>query len=293
MLQRIKSKIRAFINSSVTHKEIRQSSQIEQVLISNQYKLMKNLLKPEEMPGLKDVGFKVFSQFEEDGLLLFIFSIIGTTNKKVVEICAGDGTECMAANLIINHGWDGLLFDGNPHCVAKGIEFFKNNGTTFLCPPVFRHEWLTRENINKLISDNGFEGTIDLLSLDVDGNDYYLMEAINVIQPRVIICETHNVIPGDQALTIPYKEDFFYVDGNQNEEFRSVSLLGMKKLLFQKGYRLIGAHQYGFNAIFIQNEIGLEYFPEVSIESVLDNSYTRSRVESVWNQVKDLPWVKI
>lgn len=293
MFNKIKQKAKRFISSAVSGAQKKQDTQVEQIMISNQYQLMKKLLTPSEMPSFKDVGFKVYSQFEEDGILLYIFSVIGTTNKHVVEICAGDGIECMSANLIINHGWEGLLIDGDQNSVNRGIKFYAANQSTFLYPPVFKHAWVTVENINQIISENGFKNEIDLLSLDIDGNDYYVMEAINVIKPRVIICETHNVIPDDLSLTIPYKEDFNYSDAKQHEEFRSVSLFAMKKLLNKKGYRLIGSHRYGFNAIFMLNDTGKEYFPEVSIESVHDNAYTKFRRETVWKEVKDLPWVKI
>ncbi len=244
------------------------------------------------MPSIRNVGFKVHSQFEEDGILLFIFSIIGTTNKRVVEICAGDGIQCMAANLIINHGWEGLLFDGKKHSVDRGIDFYSTNSSTWLHPPIFKNAWLTRENINQLIEENGFTGEIDLLSLDMDGNDYYIMDEINVIRPRVIICETHNVIPSNLALTVPYKSDFNRMDGS-HPDFMSVSLLAMKKLLNKKGYRLIGGHRHGFNVIFMLDELGKDYFPEVSIESIHDNAYTKYRRTSGWEKIKDLPWVTI
>jgi|ERR1035437_238782 hypothetical protein len=212
-----------------------------------------------------------------DGILLYIFSVIGTTNKRVLEICAGSGVECMAANLIINHGWDGLLFEGDKDSVAYGINYYRSNQSTFLHPPIFIQAWLTRENIDRLITENGFVCEIDLLSLDIDGNDFYIMDAIKSIKPRVIICETHNVIPSDLALTMPYKEDFYYKDGKQHVEFMGVSLLAMKKLLAEKGYRLVGAHKYGLNAIFMLNELGKDFFPEVSVKSVHDNSYTKSQ----------------
>jgi hypothetical protein len=204
MIRKFKQKTKNFIRRVVASVQQEQNTQVEQAVIVNQYRLMKKLMGPGEMPSFRDVGFKVHSQFEEDGILLYIFSVIGTTNKRVVEICAGNGSECMAANLIINHGWEGLLFDGDKNSVEWGINFYATNQSTFLHPPIFKHAWLTRENINHLISDNGFKNEIDLLSLDIDGNDYYIMEAINVIKPRVIICETHNVIPSDLALTIPY-----------------------------------------------------------------------------------------
>jgi hypothetical protein len=73
----------------------------------------------------------------------------------------------------------------------------------------------------------------------------------------------------------------------------SVSLLAMKKLLNKKGYRLIGAHRYGFNAIFMLNDLGVDYFPEVTVESIHDNTFSRKRCENSWTDVKDLPWTNI
>jgi hypothetical protein len=115
------------------------------------------------LPGLSQVGFKAFSQTDEDGILLYIFSIIGAVNKKSVEICAGNGIECNTANLIINHGWHGLLVDGNDVLVKQGIEFYKRNPHTYTYPPMFAHSHITRNNVNDIIRKNGFEGEIDLL----------------------------------------------------------------------------------------------------------------------------------
>ena len=280
------------MRSIVANAQLEKNTQVEQTVIANQYFLMKKLLSPAEMPRLNDVGFKVHSQFEEDGMLLYIFSVIGVTNKKVVEICVGDGTECMAANLIINHGWNALLFDGDQANVDSAVKFYSTNRSTFLYPPTIKRAWLTQDNVDRLITESGFVGEIDLLSLDIDGNDYYLMEAIRSIRPRVIICETHNVIPGDRSLTIPYESDFD-VKKSRHPDFTGVSLLAMKKLLQKKGYRLIGAHRYGFNAIFMLNELGKEYFPEISIKSVHANAYTELRQGTAWNEVKELPWVEV
>jgi hypothetical protein len=119
---------------------------------------------------LNDFGFRCFSQFEEDGLLLFVFAAIGFGSKKVVEICAGDATECMATNLLINHEFDGLLFDGNRKNVLRGQRFFHSHAGTSLFPPIFCQAWITAENVDQLLEQNGFVGDIDLLSLDVDGN---------------------------------------------------------------------------------------------------------------------------
>lgn len=285
------SKITQFIKRNLPNQISLENTTLEQTVLTNQYRLMKKLMKPKEMPRLSDVGFSVNSQFEEDGLLLYIFSLINTTNKRVVEICAGSGNECMAANLIINHGWEGLLFDGDEENVQKGKAYFAEFKSTKLKPPQYIHAWITKDNVNKLISDHGYMGPIDLLSLDIDGIDYYLMQAIEVIKPRVIICETHNIIPNNLSITIPYKANFNHLSGD-HPDFMGVSLLAMKKLLTKKGYRLIGANRYGFNVIFMAKGVGEKYFPSVSIKSVHDNDYTRNAVATRWPKVKNLPWLK-
>ena len=264
-----------------------------QLGILNQYKLMKCLIPPSDMPNLADVGFHAYSQFEEDGLLLYIFAIIGTTNKRVVEICAGDGIQCMAANLIINHGWDGLLFDGDLKNIERGRSFYSKNFLTWINPPKLCHSWITVDNVNEFIKENGFQGEIDLLSTDLDGNDYWISKAITSIRPRVVICETHNVIPADRSITIPYDHEFYIGKNGMHRDFTSASLLAFSKLYKEKGYRLIGGHRHGFNAIFMRNDVGIEYFPEVSVTSVHDNSCSRNVQQKIWPEIKKMPWQEV
>ena len=131
----------------------------------------------------------------------------------------------MTANLIINHGWWGYLFDGNEHSVRAGREFFAKCPDTSFAPPQFTHAWITAENVNEEIARSGVSGPIDLLSLDMDGVDYWVWKAIEVVQPQVVVCETVNSIPGDRALTVPYDASFTY----QSEDFRGASLAAMCK----------------------------------------------------------------
>jgi len=128
------------------------SEQSTQLVLKNQYKQ----LNPADISkySFEDVGFRKYSQNSEDGILLFIFSILGTSNKTVVEICASDGISCNASNLVINHGWRALLFDGDANAVEKGKQFYKSHPDTFTLPSVFEHAWITRDNIKHLISNN-------------------------------------------------------------------------------------------------------------------------------------------
>lgn len=241
------------------------------------------------LPSFADAGFRKYSQFEEDGILLLLFSLIAPVNRTCVEICAGNGRECMASNLIINHGWWGHLFDGNEANVAAGQRFFSSNDHTFFCPPQFTQAWVTAENVNDHIAKSGATGPIDLLSLDIDGMDYWVWKAISVVQPQVVVCETHNLIPPDLALTVPYDPGFVFA----SEDYRGASLLAMRNLGREKGYRLVGTHRYGFNAFFVKDGVGEEFFPEVEPAACqLDPMSTRARAEG-WPRVQSLNWQKV
>jgi hypothetical protein len=269
--------------------------QMMQVVMMNQYKIMTST-PPFNIHSIDffDVGFRAYSQFDEDGILLYIFSLIGFTNRKVVEICAGTGEECNTANLIINHSCYGLLFDGDKKNIEHARKFFSEHRSTEFFPPVCKQAWITKDNINQLISENGFSGTVDLLSLDIDGNDYWIWDAVDIIKPRVFICEAHNICPDNEAITIPYKDEFNYKsEANYHEEFRSASPLAMITLSKRKGYRLVGCHKYGFNLIFIYGDIGKAYLPEVSLDKISDNPYTIESKKVRWPSVKDAPWVHV
>jgi hypothetical protein len=207
-------------------------------------------------------------------------------NRTCVEICAGNGRECNTANLIINHGWWGHMFDGNENNVKAAREFFACNRDTFLYPPRFTKAWVTAENVNDLITASGASGPIDLLSLDIDGMDYWVWKAITVIDPQVVVCETHNHIPPDKALTVPYDPKFVC----SSDSYRGASLAAMCNLGREKGYRLVGAHRFGFNAFFLKNGVGEEYFPEVSVASCVQDPYSEFARRERWPQGRERNW---
>lgn len=210
-----------------------------------------------------NAGFRCFSQSDEDGLLLYIFSLVGTTNKRVVEICAGDGIECNASNLIVNHGWAGLLFDGSEHNIAAGQRFYARRRDTFSQPPELVHAWITAENVNSLIADRHFDGEIDLLSLDLDGMDYWVWKALTCIRPRVVVLEFTALWGPYRAVTLPYKSDF-RINWERQPWCHGASLPAYVKLGRERGYRLVGTNRFGFNAVFLRSDVGVDLIPEVT-----------------------------
>jgi hypothetical protein len=243
------------------------------------------------LPSFGDVGYRAFSQNEEDGILHYIFSLIGTKTKRSVEICAGDGIECNTANLIVNHGWIGLLVDGDTQQVTRGKQFYATHPDTLWCPPAFIQAWVTRENVNSLIANTGFRGEIDLLSLDLDGVDYWIWQAIDVIQPRAVVAEYQTLWGAERAATVPYRPDFR--KSVEYPDFCGASLPALVKLGREKGYRLIGVNRYCFNAFFVRDSIGEDLLPEIRADECFEHPHAYEWITKRRPLVAHLDWVDI
>ncbi|MDB6148424.1 MAG: hypothetical protein JWO45_2088 [Spartobacteria bacterium] len=265
-------------------------AKVAQLILQQHYKSLARS-SGAALPDFREVGFRQYSQFEEDGILLYLFSIIKPQNRICLEICAGDGIECNTANLILNHGWWGHLFDGSADNVRKGSAFYGCHKDSFAHPPSFTCAWITAENVNQLVSECDLRGSIDLLSLDMDGVDYWIWQALDVVYPTVVVCEVHNPIPPNLALTVPYSPEFAVT--TPEDDFRGASLRAMVNLGRSKGYRLVGTHRFGFNAFFVKSGVADDILPEVEPEQCANDPYTKLAQKTRWTRVKDKNWVKV
>jgi len=241
------------------------------------------------LPDFTTTGFKVFSQFEEDGLLLFVLSQIENPVKIFLEFGSDDGINSNSANLHFHHDWTGLFIDGNPKAIERGRYFYKKHGNPKIKNPAFINSMITRENINSLIEQGGLEGEIGLMSIDIDGNDYWVWEAIEVIQPQVVIIETHNEF-GMNDIVVPYDPNYFYP--GKHPDYHGASPFAMTNLAKHKGYKLVGSNELGFNFIFVRNELAPQ-LKEVTVDSLLhhpSNHEAQQRFEAIkdweyiWNR---------
>lgn len=275
-------------------KKLDQTTAIDQqtqILLSLRYKELLHTRAP--LPRLDEVEFRSFSQHGEDGILLYLFSLLGTTNKQAVEICAGDGVECNTANLIINHGWTGLLFDGDKHKINFGRHFYARNLNTLPHPPTLVNVWIDAEKVNALITDHDVDGEIDLLSLDMDGVDYWIWRALACITPRVVVLE-YNAAPGpDRAVTVPYKRDFQWKKHSARSNYWGASLPAFVKLGRQKGYRLVGCERFGVNAFFVRSDVGQDIFPEVASHKCFTHPRVRQAQQEFLFYASQQEWVEV
>jgi hypothetical protein len=202
------------------------------------------------------------------------------------EFGSDDGINSNSANLHFNHDWTGLFIDANPKAIERGRYFFKKHGNKRVIAPVFIESLITRENINQLILSGGLNGEIGLMSIDIDGNDYWVWEAINVISPQVVIIETHNEF-GLNDIVVPY--DANYVYPGKHPDYHGASPVAMTNLAKSKGYRLVGCNELGFNFIFVKNGLAPE-LPEVTVGSVLTHP-SNKEAQAKFEVIRDWDYV--
>jgi len=211
----------------------------------------KRRLIPESLINFES---KTFSQNGEDGILTEIFRRIGEGDKFAVEFGIGDGTECCTRNFFVNDGWGGLLIEGSESYVANAKSLYKENSRiTAVC------SYINLDNILKIFRDNNVPESPDLLVVDIDGNDYWILERIlTKYRPRAIVSEYSSrwVPPTDWVM--PYNADHAW-DGSA---YFGASLAALFRLGRTHGYTFVCCESRGVNAFFVRDDLLGNHFPD-------------------------------
>jgi hypothetical protein len=203
--------------------------------------------------SLDKVEFKVFSQWGEDGIIDWLIerAEIPSHLNSFIEFGVESYAEANTRFLLQNRNWRGLVIDGSP----AQIERLKMEKQLFWGYDLTaKSAFITRENINDVLIDSGFAGEIGLLSIDIDGNDYWVWEAISAVHPIICTCE-YNAVFGDVwPISIPYEQHFT----RSRPEFRGLyfgaSIAALRSLASRKGYRFLGTGSAGVNAFFVRED---------------------------------------
>lgn len=192
----------------------------------------------------------VASQNEGDGILLALLALAGTPTGRFVDIgsgISGGATAVLAREL----GWSGLMVDGNAEHVAIAQHRFDASRVRVV------HSFVTAENINPLLAKHGCEGDVDVLALDIDGNDYWIWKAIEVCRPRIAVIEYNPFLGLGRAVSVPYAADFRRqaLSGLLRKHYLGASLPAFVKLGREKGYRLVATDLPGLNAFFVRDDV--------------------------------------
>ena len=189
--------------------------------------------------------FRLWSQNEEDGIILALLERAGTTSHRFVEIGSGQSGG-NAAMLAYECGWSGLMIDVVPEAIELlRARFAHNQGVVALAAAV------TPANVNQLITDHGFAGEVDLLSIDIDSYDYWVLEALTACTPRLLVVEYNAAFGPTRAVTIPREQSL----DDAPKNYRGASLCALEKAAGRKGYRLVMCDPTGVNAFFLRHDV--------------------------------------
>jgi hypothetical protein len=221
--------------------------------------------------ALREYEFRVYSQFGEDGIIQYLIRNIPIPTPVFVEFGVHDYKESNTRFLLQNNNWAGLVMDSSPEAI----------GVIRADPLFYRHTlravraFIDRENINELITAHGISGDIGLLSIDIDGNDYWVWEAVSAVSPRIVICEYDNLLGCDRAVVSPYDRTFDKLKAHYSFLYGGASLPALERLARTKGYTLVGSNSAGNNAFFVRNDV-LGSIPAVTAR----DTYVRARYRS-------------
>lgn len=226
---------------------------VYQLLTQDRLDRLRNEERYKDPKSLIPYGHKIYSQNDEDGILCEIFRRIGTVSRTFVEIGVGNGLENNTAALLCE-GWQGLWIDSCSQDVREIRENMPNSIGSGRLQVI--ESFATKENINKLISSRISHREIDLLSIDIDGNDIHVLEAVSCISPRVIVVEYNAKFVPPTLYCTEYDESFVW----KQDDCVGSSLKHLELRLAEKGYCLVGCNLIGINAFFVRRDLAGDAF---------------------------------
>jgi hypothetical protein len=200
-------------------------------------------------------GFKVYSQNDEDGILEAIFDRVAVGGRRFAEIGVGNGLENNTAYLL-QKGWSGGWLDADPAAAAHIRTAF----APLLAAGrlAFREAFVTAEGADDLLAGLGAGADPDLLSLDIDGNEWWVWKHLRRCRPRVVVVEYNAGMGPSLSWVMPYDPAF----RNPGTRAAGASLKAFEQLGREKGYRLVGCNWTGVNAFFVREDVAGDRFPD-------------------------------
>jgi hypothetical protein len=229
----------------------------------------------------------VFSPAGQDGVLERVFEIVEPTRRYLVELGAGDGvTGSFSRNLIVNHGWRGLLVEPSPERAPDLDEAYSGrDAVQTLQAGIFPGD------IEILLEREGVPWDLDLIIVALRGNDWYVWRAIEEFRPKVVQIEYNAAFAPPQTMVVEY-HPLNYWDGSI---YFGASIQSLYRLGQRKGYELIYADRSGMTLYFVDRR----YFPRFGIASnaparlfVLRDGFPLITPATLWRFVRPdgRPW---
>ena len=249
------------------------NTQLDELKILAARILVRDLRKAGTLDQLADAEFKVFSQFGDDGIIQYLVSVVDISHHAFIEFGVEDYKESNTRFLLVNNKWKGLIVDGSESHIRsiKSSDLYWKNDLTAVC------HFITRDNINKIFTENGFTGEIGILSIDIDGNDYWIWESIDTVSPSIVIVEYNSVFGANHAITIPYDPEFNRMNACFFGLYWGASLKALCRVADKKGYYFVGSNSDGNNAYFVRKDKIGSIKPLTVREGYRESKYRESK----------------
>ena len=271
----------------------------ERVLL-NQGKILEELYSIKKAENLSEYEWGVFSQWGEDGIIQFLIREVEIQNKTFIEFGVEDFSESNCRYLLISSDWQGFVIDGsdeNIRQLQKSYFYWRHDLQSMAA-------FVDKENINELLKKSGFNRDLGILSVDIDGNDYHILKAINVFEPRIVISEFNPYFGTERAVSVPYDPKFCRTEKHYSNLYFGASIRAIEFVLNEKGYTLIGTGMTGSNAYFVRNDLITERLSLFAKNSINFNGFCREsrdkdgnlsflRAEDRLYEIKGLPVLNV
>jgi hypothetical protein len=222
---------------------------------------------------LSEVEFRVFSQWGEDGIVEWLAEHVAVPNERFIEFGVETFREANCRFLMQNRNWKGLVFDGS----AANIAALATDRAFWMHDLTAKCAFVTAENIDGLIRDAGFAGPLGILSLDVDGNDFWIWESITSVEPAIVICEYNPIFGDTRAVAVPYVPEFRRFDAHYSGLYFGASIAALKHLATRKGYTFVGTNANGINAFFVKNDLAAPLLQLIEAPKAFPSRHRDSR----------------
>ncbi len=198
----------------------------------------------------------------EDGIISEIFNRINIDNRVFVEIGIGNGLE-NNTTFLLQQGWTGYWLEGNQNAVRFILRRFTKSisaGSLHI-----KQGFVRADNVNEMLEDFGAPNEVDLLSVDIDRNTYYILEAILLnIRPRVIVTEYSALYPPPIQWQVEYMPEKTW----NRSSYAGASLKAYESLARNFSYSLVGCDLCGVNAFFVRDDLlGDHFLPPYTVEN--------------------------
>lgn len=237
--------------------------------------------------------FSGFSQNGEDGIIDYLTRKIDNPNNYFLEIGASNGIDNNSAWLAFVRNYNGLMLDGDPESLKRAKSIKHNMGVEYL-------QMFVNKDNTSIILDRMLYSNPDMVSLDIDGIDYYVAKSLieNGLRPKIFIVEYNSTFGPNQEITVDYKSDFNISEAHDTNLYYGVSVAGWRKFLSNKGYQFVTVDSNGVNAIFVdRKEFDKDFLAKLKGIDFNENFYQHKKFNKTWEQqfelVKNMSYYKI